>query len=73
MLGKKLAISLGFYQAGAEIIIYISVILIIFYGTTLYFDGLLSKGAFLSYLLYAIYVSHAIGAVSSHAGGLNKK
>lgn len=47
---------------------YISIILVIFYGTILYLDSVISKGDFLSFILYAIYVSHALGAVSAQVG-----
>jgi ABC-type multidrug transport system fused ATPase/permease subunit len=35
-LGRRLAILSGFYQSGAELVGYTSIMLVIFYGTLLY-------------------------------------
>jgi len=67
-LGKLGALASGMYQGGAELGAYIAIVLVVYYGTYLYLNEELSKGDFLAYILYAIYVSHALGALSGQVG-----
>ena len=79
ILGKFAAIANGLFQvthfismlilqSGTEFAAYLSIILVIFYGTVLYLDDDISIGELLSFVLYAIYVSHALGALSGQIG-----
>eukprot|EP00455_Lapot_gusevi_P039121 TRINITY_DN4383_c0_g1_i18.p1 TRINITY_DN4383_c0_g1~~TRINITY_DN4383_c0_g1_i18.p1 ORF type:complete len:454 (+),score=115.09 TRINITY_DN4383_c0_g1_i18:112-1473(+) len=67
-LGQKMARASGVFQAGAEFASYLSVLVVIWYGSYLINTGEISKSMLLSYVLYTIYVAHATGALSHQAG-----
>ena len=37
-------------------------------GTTLFLSGQLNQGTFISYLIYSLYVAHALGAAAANIG-----
>jgi ABC-type multidrug transport system fused ATPase/permease subunit len=61
VLGKKMALLFGVFQGGAELSAYISIVLVVVYGTLLTLSDELSKGDLTAYLLYQIVVAHALG------------
>ncbi|KAF0852592.1 mitochondrial ABC transporter [Andalucia godoyi] len=66
--GKKMAIAVGIFQGGAEWLSYMSIVLVFWYGAKLLKDGHLSVGDLTSFVLYAVLIAHALGALSHQAG-----
>ncbi|KAF0852692.1 mitochondrial ABC transporter B family member [Andalucia godoyi] len=66
--GKKMAVAVGTFQGGAEWLSYMSIVLVFWYGAKLLRDGNLSVGDLTSFVLYAVLIAHALGALSHQAG-----
>uniref|UniRef100_A0A7S1YMV0 ATP-dependent transporter ycf16 n=1 Tax=Sexangularia sp. CB-2014 TaxID=1486929 RepID=A0A7S1YMV0_9EUKA len=66
--GKRVARLLGIYQGSVEFASYMSIVLVTGVGASLLSTGDLSYGVLASFLLYAIFVAHAVGAFANHMG-----
>ena len=66
-LGRTLGVANALFMGGAEFAGYAAVLLVILYGTYLLIEGQLSLEFVTTYVLYAVYVAHAMGALS-HQG-----
>jgi len=67
-LGKLMSFASGTVQGAAELASYISVLLVIGYGSSLVADGELADSLLFSYVIYTVYVAHALGAFSHQSG-----
>jgi ATP-binding cassette subfamily B protein len=66
--GRRVARLLGIYQGSVEFASYMSIVLVTGVGASLLSSGDLSYGVLASFLLYAIFVAHAVGAFANHMG-----
>ncbi|KJE91990.1 efflux ABC transporter [Capsaspora owczarzaki ATCC 30864] len=68
----KLAMSTSIFMGAAEFGSYWAVLMVILYGAHLLIEGQLSSSFVTSYILYAVYVAHALGALSHVGAELSK-
>lgn len=71
-LGRRMARVYAIVQGGAELSTYIVILLVVWYGAVLMINGELDATTLTSFLLYALTVAHAIGAVSNHMGDMSR-
>jgi ATP-binding cassette subfamily B protein len=66
--GRKMSMAMALFQGGAEWLAYLSIVLVFWYGALLLRNGELSEGALVSFVLYAVLIAHAMGALSHQTG-----
>eukprot|EP00026_Physarum_polycephalum_P005532 Phypoly_transcript_05567.p1 GENE.Phypoly_transcript_05567~~Phypoly_transcript_05567.p1 ORF type:complete len:604 (+),score=103.38 Phypoly_transcript_05567:30-1841(+) len=71
-LGRKMARVYCAIQGGAELATYTIILLVVWYGSVLMISDELDQTTLTSFLLYALTVAHAIGALSNHLGDMTR-
>lgn len=71
-LGRRMARVYSSVQGGAELSSYTIILLVVWYGSILMLDNELDATTLTSFLLYALTVAHAIGALSNHLGDMTR-
>lgn len=71
-LGRTMARVYSSIQGGAELATYSVILLVVWYGSVLMLSDELDPNTLTSFLLYALTVAHAIGALSNHLGDMTR-
>ncbi len=71
-LGRRMARVYATVQGGAEFATYTIILLVVWYGSVLMLSDELDATILTSFLLYALTVAHAIGALSNHLGDMTR-
>lgn len=62
----------GLFQAGAELLSYFSILGIVWLGANQLHDNLITAGSLTSFLLYTVYVVHALAALAHRSAEFMK-